>query len=449
MKKTIIIGGSDVGIIAGLRIRELNKESDVTIISNNNFPNFSICGIPFYLGGEVKHYKDLAHRTADDIRATGLKLILNSIAQSIDSKNKTVTVIDENKKNIVLSFDKLVIGTGGKSIRPNIAGIDLKNVFFLRWINETLIIDEHLKNKNPKSVIVIGGGYIGLEMTEAFIRRGLQVTLIEFADRILTTVDKEFSETVKNKLEEKGAKIITGKKVEEIQKYNNQLKVIASPDCNVFADMVLVAVGAVAETTLAQSIGIETGIKNAIKVNAKMQTNIADIYAGGDCVESLYAITKKPTYIALGTSAHKHGRIIAENICGLNSEYPGTLGTQSIKLFDMVIARSGMNDAEAFSEGFQPLTIDFETWDHKVYYPPAYKTKIRFTADKISQRILGCQMLGHIDAEISKRMDIIAMAIHKEVTVTEFIKMDLSYTPPLSSPWDPTQMAASEWLNKL
>jgi NADPH-dependent 2,4-dienoyl-CoA reductase/sulfur reductase-like enzyme len=170
MKKTVIIGGSDVGIIAGLRIRELDKDSDVTIISKNNFPNFSICGIPFYLGGEVKHYKNLAHRTADDIRATGLKLMLNSTAQSIVPENKTITVLDENKNTVNLKYDKLVIGTGGKSIRPNILGIDLENVFFLRWIDETLIIDEHLKNNHPESVVVIGGRYIGLEMTEAFIR---------------------------------------------------------------------------------------------------------------------------------------------------------------------------------------------------------------------------------------------------------------------------------------
>ncbi|HOK39747.1 MAG TPA: FAD-dependent oxidoreductase [bacterium] len=446
MSKIVIIGGSDVGIIAGLRIRELDKNSDVTIVSNNNFPNFSICGIPFFIGGEVKHYKDLAHRTAAEICSTGLKLMLNSTAQEIDKANKKVRVIDENKNIVNLDYDKLVIATGGKSIKPEIEGIDLPDVFFLRWIDEAIRIDEHLKKKQPNSVVVIGGGYIGLEMTEAFIRRGLKVTLIEFAERILTTVDSEFSEIVKNKLEEKGAKIFTGKQVKAIKKDNGQLKVIAEPDLSITGDMVLVAVGAIPETTLAKSIGIETGIKNAIKVNTKLETNIPDIYAGGDCVESFNAITKKPVYIALGTTAHKHGRIIAENICGMNLEYPGTLGTQSIKLFDLVVARTGLNDAEAIAAGFQPQTISFETWDHKVYYPPAYKTKIRFTADKITKRILGCQILGNINAEISKRIDIIAVAIFKEVTVPEFIQMDLSYTPPLSSPWDPVQMAAQEWL---
>lgn len=163
-------------------------------------------------------------------------------------------------------------------------------------------------------------------------------------------------------------------------------------------------------------------------------------------MESLHALTKKHTYIALGTTAHKHGRIIGENICGLNTEYIGTLGTQSIKLFDLVVARTGMNDNEAKEVGFEPKTTFFETWDHKVYYPPAYNTKILFTADKKSERILGCQILGNRKAEISKRIDIIATAIHQKLTVKDFIQLDLSYTPPLSSPCDPTQMAAQHWL---
>lgn len=445
MNKIVIIGGSDVGISAALRIRELDKNTEVTIISNNRFPNYSICGIPFYLGGEVKHYKDLAHRTADDIRARGIELMLETTATEIDVIGKKVTVVSKNGIKKVMEYDKLIIGTGGKSIKPGIKGIDLPGVYFMRWIDDCLNFEAYLKEQTPRNAVVVGGGYIGLEMAEALIRRGISVTLIEFADKILTTVDKEFSEIVKSKLEEKGAKVITGKAVQKIEQKTGKLIVSAAPDFNVETDFVLVAIGAVPETELARKAGILTGIKNAIIVNTRMETNIQAIYAGGDCAESLHNITQLPTYIALGTTAHKHGRIIGENICGLNSEYPGTLGTQSIKLFDLVIARTGMNDTEAAAAGFDARTNDFEIWDHKVYYLPVYKTRIRFTADKRTKRILGCQILGNIDAEISKRIDIIAMAIHKNVTIPEFIQMDLSYTPPLSSPWDPTQMAAQVW----
>jgi NADPH-dependent 2,4-dienoyl-CoA reductase/sulfur reductase-like enzyme len=445
MKKIVIIGGSDVGISAALRIRELDTNTKVSIITNNRFPNYSICGIPFYIGGEVKHYTDLAHRTADDIRVKGIELLLENTATGIDASSKTVTAVSGSGQETTLEYDKLVLGVGGRSIKPNISGIELPNVFFMRWIDDCLKFDNYLKEQTPKSAVVIGGGYIGLEMAEALIRRGVSVTLIEFADRILTTVDKEFSEIVRNKLEEKGAKIVTGKAVRSITKNENRLRVNAAPDYQIDADCVLVAVGAVPETEIAKKIGIHTGIKGAIKVSSRMETNIPDIYAGGDCVESLHNITKQHTYIALGTTAHKHGRIIGENICGLHSEYPGTLGTQSLKLFDLVIARTGMNDAEASAAGFEPKTVDLETWDHKVYYQTAYKTRIRLTADKRSKRILGCQICGNIHTEISKRVDIVAAAIHNKVTIPEFIQMDLSYSPPLSSPWDPTQMAAQAW----
>ncbi len=446
MNKTVIIGGSDVGIIAGLRIRELDRDSDVSIVSNNHFPNFSICGIPFFLGGEIDNYKNLAHRTADDIRATGLKLFLDSKVTSIDPEKKEISYIASEGKNEILVYDKLVFGTGGKSIRPDFEGMDLEGVFVLRWIDEALSIDNFIKERKPKDAVIIGGGYIGLEMTEALLRRGIKVRVVEFFDRILTTVDKEFSELVKNELEKKGAQIFTGRKIEKITKKDGRLHITASPDLALTADMALVAVGALPETSLAKTAGIETGIKDAIKVNRKMETNIRDIYAGGDCAESVHVITKKPVYIALGTSAHRQGRIIGENICGHVSVYPGTLGTQSIKLFDTVIARTGFNYREASAAGYSPLTIDFTTWDHKVYYQPAYSTRIRFTACRKTKKILGCQIIGSIKAEISKRIDIIAVAIHKGVTVSEFVQMDLSYTPPLGSPWDPLQMAASEWL---
>lgn len=445
MKKILIIGGSDVGISAALRIKELDKEARVTIVSANNFPNYSICGIPFYLGGEVKHYTDLAHRKADDIRAKGIDLMLETTVTELDVKAKKVKATGKDGAVTELAYDKLVLGIGGKSIKPDIKGLDLPGVYFMRWIDDALNFEEYLKNKTPQSAVIVGGGYIGLEMAEALIRRGLDVTLIEFADRVLTTVDAEFSAVVKSGLELKGVKIVTGKTVRTIEQGGGGLRVAASPDYSVQADCVLVAVGAVPETGLARNAGVELGLKGAIKVNTRLQTSLPDIYAGGDCVESLHNITKKPVYIALGTTAHKHGRIIGENICGVRSEYPGTLGTQSIKLFDMVIARTGLNEAEARAAGFDARTGYFETWDHKVYYPPAYRTRVRLTADVKTRRLLGCQILGDINAEISKRVDIAAAAIQNNMTLDEFIQLDLSYTPPLSSPWDPLQMAAQDW----
>jgi NADPH-dependent 2,4-dienoyl-CoA reductase/sulfur reductase-like enzyme len=445
MKNIVIVGGSDVGISAALRIKELDPSARVTIVSANNFPNYSICGIPFYLGGEVKHYTDLAHRTADNIRATGIELLLETTVTELDAKAKTAKAVDKDGRVTDLAYDKLVLGTGGRSIRPNIRGLDLPGVYFMRWIDDALAFDAYLREMKPKSAVIVGGGYIGLEMAEALIRRGLSVTLLEFADMVLTTVDAEFSALVKASLEAKGVKIETGKVVRTIEASGGGLSVAAEPDFTVQADCALVAVGAVPETELARRAGAETGLKGALKISRRMETSLPDIYAGGDCAESVHALTAKPVYIALGTTAHKHGRIIGDNICGVRSDYLGTLGTQSIKLFDMVIARTGMNEAEAQAAGFDARTGDFETWDHKVYYPPAYKTRVRLTVDANTRRLLGCQILGDINAEISKRVDIVAVAIHRGLTLDEFIQMDLSYTPPLSSPWDPLQMAAQAW----
>ncbi|MDZ7795299.1 MAG: FAD-dependent oxidoreductase [Spirochaetia bacterium] len=447
MKRVLIIGGSDVGITAGLRICELDSEADVSVLSGNTYPNFSICGIPFFLGGEIADYQDLAHRTADEIRASGLKLYLGAEVRTIDPKARKVVFIDSEGEKTSLGYDKLVIGTGGKSALPNIPGLDLPGVFTLRWINEARRIDRFIKETAPREAVIVGGGYIGLEMTEALIRRGIKVKLLEFLDQILPTVDKEFAEIVRTGLENRGAEIFTRNKVERISEKADGLEVLTGNGKAFAAEMILVATGAVPESSLGQSIGVEIGVKGTLKVNRKMETNIEDVYAGGDCVESLHAITKQPVYIALGTTAHKHGRIIGENICGLESKYPGTLGTQSLKLFDMVIARTGLNDREAAEAGFEPYTHSFETWDHKQYYPPAHKLNIRFTADKNTQRLLGCQIIGPLQAEVSKRIDIIAVALQQGLGVSEFVMLDLSYTPPLSSPWDPVQMAAAAWLN--
>ena len=344
-----------------------------------------------------------------------------------------------------IEYDQLVLGIGGVSIRPKMEGSDLPGVFFMRWISDTLAFDAHLREKKPRRAILVGGGYIGLEMAEALTLRGVAVTIVEFLDSILTTVDRPFRDLVKEKLEEKGVKIVTDTAIRSISEERGHLVVHGDPGFTAETDTVLVAVGAAPNTELARMAGIATGIKGAIRVDSRLRTNFSDIYAGGDCAETFHHLTGKYTYIALGTIGHKHGRIIGENVCGYATEYQGTLGTQSIKLFDMVVARTGLNDKESVENGFDPLTVETEAWDHKIYYPPAYSTRIRITADRKSRRLLGGQIVGNINAEISKRIDILAGAIYQNMTVDDFNQWDLSYTPPLSSPWDPVQMAVQKW----
>jgi len=447
-KKVVIIGGSDVGITAALRIREVEKNIRPLIIANNNFPNFSICGIPFFIGGEVEKWENLAHRKEKDIKDAGIDLLLNTKVEKIDTEKKKLTVVNEDGIQQI-DYDKLVLGTGGINIKPPIKGLEHSEVFFMRWMDDAISFDEFIEEKKPKRAVVVGGGYVGLEMTEALINRGLDVTVVEFMDSILTTVNKKFRKIVQERLEERGAKFVLGTAVEEIEKSDGSLKIKGSSGFETSADTVVISVGTKPNTELARDTDLKTGKNDAFIVNKKLETNIEDIYAGGDCAQTLNNITGEYSYYALGTVAHKHGRIIGSNILGLEREFDGVIGTQSIKLFDTVVARTGLDEEEAEKAGFNPISTDIEAWDHKIYYPPAYKTYVKIIADKDSRKILGAQILGSKKAEISKRIDIFASAIYNDMTVEKFSQLDLSYTPPLSSPWDPVQTAAQKLELKL
>lgn len=443
-KEVLIIGGSDVGISAALRIRELDQSIRPLIIADNNFPNFSICGIPFFLGGEVEKWQDLAHRKEEDIKAAGIDLLLETKVEKIFPQENKVLAVNKNGSQEIY-YEKLVLGTGGVNIEPPIEGLELAEVFFMRWMDDAISFDNFIKDEKPSKAVVVGGGYVGLEMAEALINRGLEVTLIEFMDGVLNTVNKNFRKMVKEKLEAKGVEIVLNTAVEKIEKSGERIKIKGSNNFEIEVDTAVVSVGTKPNTELAEGTEIKRNNSNgAFKVNKKLQTNIENIYAGGDCAESLNNITKEYGYYALGTVAHKHGRIIGSNICNKEAEFEGVIGTQSIKLFDMVVARTGLNEKEAQKAGFNPISSEIEAWDHKIYYPPAYKTYIKLIADKESRRILGAQILGSIEAEISKRIDIYAAAIYNQMTVEEFSQLDLSYTPPLSSPWDPVQTAAQK-----
>jgi NADPH-dependent 2,4-dienoyl-CoA reductase/sulfur reductase-like enzyme len=441
MKNLIIIGASDAGISAALRAKELRPEIVPTIITADNFPNFSICGLPYYISGEVKNWKNLAHRTIEEVNKAGINLLLEHTAQSVNTERKQVTIADKSGDLEIKEYDRLIIATGGLSVKPDIPGVNYSGVFFLRWIPESIAIDEFIKKHKPKTALIIGAGYIGMEMSEALTKRGIKVMVVEFLESVLPSVDIDIGNKVRDMLIKNGVKINNNISIESIDKIKNKLIVKGSNNFEISADMVLVSVGSVPNIALGQSIGIKTGIKGAFKVNLKMQTNIPYVYAAGDCAETWHRILQKYTYLPLGTTAHKQGRIAGENATGGSTEFAGSLGTQSVKIFDRVAARTGLNEKESSQAGFSPVSADFETWDHKAYYPGAEKIFIRVTADRKTKRLLGAQILGQYKTEVSKRIDIFAAALFHGITVHEFSYYDLSYTPPLSSPWDPVQMA--------
>jgi len=327
-------------------------------------------------------------------------------------------------------------------------GLDHAGVFFLRWMDDSFAVERFMDRESPRQAAIVGGGYIGLEMADALIRRGMAVTLLESAPEVLTTLDPELGAPIRAELQSKGVRVIAGQAIRRISRSENGLSVHTAAGDTLMADMVLVAAGARPSTELARTAGIGLGAGNAIRVDRNMATEVADIWAAGDCAQTWHRILRRHVYMPLGTTAHKQGRVAGENMLGGSREFRGTLGTQVVKVFDRVAARTGLRDKEAIEAGLDPLTVSLTAWDHKVYYPGAKELRIRLTGDRSTGRLLGAQLVGHRKSEVSKRVDIVATALYHGMDVKEICDLDLSYTPPLSSPWDPVQMAAMEWSSK-
>ncbi|MEI2577364.1 FAD-dependent oxidoreductase [Scytonema sp. PRP1] len=448
MTHLLIIGGSDAGISAALRAKELDSKVDVTVVVADSFPNYSICGIPFYLSGEVPDWRNLAHRTAEEITQTGINLLLNHTAQTVYPAKKSVEIVDQQGQVQWLTYDKLIVATGAVPVKPAIEGLELPGVFLLHSMEDTFAVHQHLTNHAPQSVVIVGGGYIGLEMADALTHRGIAVTLVEHSATVMKTVDPSLGQVIGEELRRHNVEVINRVEIETIEQKGTQLIVSGTGGFHKTTDMVLVAVGVRPLTDLAPEAGLKTGQRGAIQVNRKMETNVPDIYAAGDCVETWHRLLNEYTYLPLGTTAHKQGRIAGENAVGGEQEFAGSLGTQVVKIFDLAVARTGLRDAEAQGGRFNAVTVEMDAWDHKVYYPGAHKLRIRITGDAQNGRLLGAQMVGHYQGEVAKRIDIFATALFHGMNVDELNELDLSYTPPLSSPWDPVQMSAQAWVKQ-
>ena len=380
MTQLLIIGGSDAGISAALKAKELAPQTQVTVMLSDAFPNYSICGLPFFLSGEVSDWKNLAHRTQNDITQLGIKLLVNHTATNIDSSEKIVTAVDIQGQEQQIDFQKLVIATGATSRKPKILGLDCPGVYFLRWMGDSFAVHQHLIQYQPKSALIVGGGYIGMEMADALTLRGLKVTVVEHSPTVLKTVTASLGQMVSEELQRHGVTVVNGVSIQTISLKDKQLVVTGSNEFETTADLVLVAVGATPTTELAQSAGIELGVAGAIKVNRQMETNIPDIYAAGDCVETWHRLLDKPVYLPLGTTAHKQGRIAGENALGGHREFAGSLGTQVVKIFDLAIARTGLREdverldlsyTPPLSSPFDPVQMSTQAWCRKYQLAPA------------------------------------------------------------------------------
>ena len=457
----VAIGGSDAGISAALRIRELDPSTEVTVVVADAYPNFSICGIPYYVSGEVTHWTNLAHRTADDLAATGMRVLTDTRATRINVAEHTLDVLDPTGTPTELSYDALIVGTGAVSARPPIDGLTGPHalgpndgVHLLHSMGDTFAVMDSLEQRDPKTAVIIGAGYIGLEMAEGLTTRGIAVTQIEALPEVLPTVDPELGALVHDELERHGVRVLTNTTVSAVTRTDTgALTVTAHRDGETLhqtVDFVLVVVGVRPDVELAVDAGAELGTKGAIAVDEAMRTNLPDVFAAGDCVHTHHRLLGV-TWLPLGTTAHKQGRVAGENALGGSARFAGSLGTQVVKVFDLVAARTGLREHEvlAADRGWTPVTTTATPDDHKAYYPGATPIHIRITGDERSGRLLGAQLVGHRSAEVSKRVDTYAAALFHEMSVEGFSELDLSYTPPLGSPWDATQMATQTWARHL
>lgn len=453
----VAVGGSDAGISAALRIRELDPTTNVTVVVADAYPNFSICGIPYYVSGEVTHWSNLAHRTAADLAATGMAVLTGTRATRINVDEHTLDVLQPDGRASRLAYDAVIVGTGAVSAHPAIAGLtgpdalgSRDGVHFLHSMGDTFTLMESLRQRNPATAVIIGAGYIGLEMAEALTTRGIAVTQIEALPEVLPTVEPELGALVHTELEHHGVEVLTNTAVTAIRREDSGALTVAAEHGHEAltrtVDLVLVVVGVRPDTELAAAAGAEAGVKGTIAVDDTMRTNLTDVFAAGDCVHTHHRLLGL-TWLPLGTTAHKQGRVAGENAIGGDAHFAGSLGTQVVKVFDLVAARTGLRDQEAAAadRGWTPASTTSTPDDHKAYYPGATPIHIRITGDQASGRLLGAQLVGHRDAEIAKRVDTYATALFHRMSVRQLSDLDLSYTPPLGSPWDAVQMAAQAW----
>ena len=434
--KTIIIGGVAGGASAAARLRRLDETAEIIILERGEYVSFANCGLPYYIGGAIKDKENLTLQTPQSFKARfRIDVRVCSEAVKIDPKAKTVTVKNlRTGESYEESYDSLILSPGAEPIKPNIAGMDSDFVFTLRNIPDTLKIKNYIAAAKPKTAVVIGGGYIGLEMAENLAEAGLDVSIVELADHLIAPLDLDMAADVHRYIQEKGIRLYLQNGVTAIRDHAVVLQKGEIP-----ADMVILSVGVRPETALAKACGMQLNARGSIVVDSHMKTNLPDIYAVGDAVEVKDFITGNPAFIPLAGPANKQGRIAADNIAGYGSAYTDTQGSAVLKLFDMTVATTGLNEKSAEAAGIDYDKTYTYSGSHASYYPGASNMSIKVLWDKATHKLLGAQIVG-FDG-VDKRMHVLATAIRFGAKVRDLANLELCYAPPFGTAKDPVNMA--------
>lgn len=440
-KKILIVGGVAGGATAAARIRRLDETAEVIIFERSGFVSYANCGLPYYIGGVIRDKEELTLQTPEMFRERfQIDVRVHHEVTAIHPERKTVTVKNlETGETFEESYDKLLLSPGARPVQPNLPGAGLENLFTLRTVEDTLRIRDYVVKNKPKSAVLAGGGYIGLEVAENLRELGMDVTIVQRPNQLLNPLDYEMASFVHAKMREKGIRLMLGHSVEGFEKAGDQVNVLIKGEQPIKTDMVLLAIGVAPDTHLAKEAGLTLGIKNSIVVNDRMETSAPDIYAVGDAVEVRHFVTGSKALISLAGPANKQGRIAADNICGGNSVYQGSQGSSVIKIFDMTVATTGINERTAKDAGIDCDKVYLSPSNHASYYPGGTMMTMKVLFEKNTYKLLGAQIVGYEGAD--KRIDVIATAMHAGMTALQLKDLDLAYAPPYSSAKDPVNMA--------
>ncbi len=445
--KFLIIGGDAAGMSAASRAKRNNPDLDVMVLEKTMDVSYSACGMPYNIADPDRGMDDLVVRHAKVFREKqGINLLTGHCVESIDPAKKTVSGISAQGETFQFSYDKLLIATGGSPIMPDLPGIDLPGVMPLKSLEDGRKIKSFIESNNVKKTVIIGMGYIGLEMCEALCARSITVDMVKPGPVFLPWLEAELSDKVREEVETNQVTLHLGHLVEKIEAGKQNLQVICS-GLTLEADMVLVAMGITPNSGFAARAGVELGLHNAIAVDSKLKTSDENIYAAGDCADSYHVVTGKKTWKPLALRANRAGWAVADNICGKEVELPGISGTAVFKVFDLEVARTGLNMKEGIKFGFEPATVAIKTRSRAHAHPGASAIHLQMTGDKKTGRLLGAQMVGK--EGVAHRINALAVALHSRMTVAEYYQTDLAYAPPFGPVWDPTLTLANQLLKKL
>lgn len=439
--KVVIIGGVAGGATAAARIRRLDEQAEIIVFERSGYISYANCGLPYYIGDVIDNPKELTLQTPESFYSRfRVDARVNHEVTAIHPKRKIVSVKNlKTGETFEESYDKLILSPGAKPTQPRLPGVGMDKLFTLRTVEDTLRIKAYINQNHPQSVILAGGGFIGIELAENLRKLGMDVTIVQRPKQLMNPFDSDMAAFIHNEVRKYGIRLELGYTVEGFEEKDGGVDVLLKDRAPLHADMVILAIGVTPDTTLAKKAGLELGIKGSIVVNDRMETSVPDIYAAGDAVQVKHYVTGEDTLLSLAGPANKQGRIIADNICGGDSRYLGSQGSSVIKIFDMTAATTGINETNAKKAGLDVDTVILSPMSHAGYYPGGTVMVMKVVFEKESYHLLGAQIVGY--EGVDKRIDVLSTAIHARLKATDLKDLDLAYAPPYSSAKDPVNMA--------